>query len=800
MRNFLGQESSTKFNSNSVEHAEFTKEIRSKVVSTQVGSIYRLVPAMMVVNLAMMTAVVFVIDTKNNNLSLNLWSLLLLTAIVITIKSWWLRSTETRNDTNSDVEARNIVIATTAFSLLWALLPVVLLNDVNSDLWHYTGTAIVAMVCGAGFALAAMPRAVVGFMVPVLISTTIFAIQGYQSTGAVLAVLMFIYMCFSVITSIAYTRSLAEHTMAQAGVDEQRSVIGLLLKDFEENTSDWLWETDENYRIKNASKRFVNVVDMTADELNGLNITEFANPPSEEFNLTVSAFVESIRNNLTFRDKTIPVKLNGKQYWWSITGKPTYDNNGQFIGFKGVCSDITVQRESEERVKFLAHNDALTGLVNRAWFTEQLNQYVSRLERYGTPFSVLYIDLDRFKAVNDSKGHPVGDKLLAEVGRRLKVEVRNVDILARIGGDEFAVIIDPSDYDNCEAVLSQRIIESMTEPFEIDGELICIGASIGIARAPVNGTRPDQILRNADLALYRAKEAGKGVFQFFKSEMDSEARERRTLESELRDAMVNGEFELYYQPLLDAQNKMPTGFEALIRWNHPIRGLVSPAEFIPLAEKTGMIVEIGEWVIHEACETAADWPDKCTIAVNLSVHQFSDNRILEVVKSALESSGLDAARLELEVTESLLIEQPDAVIQTLMELKALGVAIAMDDFGTGYSSLSYLMKFPFDKMKIDRSFVVALDTDGAARDILKTIGSLGESLKMKITVEGVETSEQVDFLSKMSCHHLQGYYFAKPLQKEAIAGYLLNQLHSTISKNNASTNAGSSDVAMKIAS
>ena len=754
-------------------------EICHKTNIMQVKSIYRLIPAMMVINLAIMAGFVSIANREIASFYLSIWSTGLVLLASLSIYAWWNQAKALESQSSIKTTMRGVVVMAMLFSSVWGYMPFLLVPDNNIELLYFSGAAIIGVVCGAGFALAAMPMAVVGFMAPIFVSTSLFVIQGYEFTGAMLAILFFIYVCFSVITSLAFIRSLVEHTRVQQGVEEQKTVIGLLLKDFEENTSDWLWETDENGLIKNASKRFSSVAGMSSEQLNGTDITRFANAHSDDLNLTVSAFVESIRNNLTFRDKIIPVNLSGELHWWSITGKPYTNSEGTFCGFKGVCSDITIQKKSEERVRFLAHNDALTGLVNRTQFTDQLNSRVSRLERYGTPFSVLYIDLDSFKIVNDSKGHPAGDKLLANVGERLRKEVREGDVLARIGGDEFAIIMDERTTDNGEAILSERIIESLSSPFKIEGEMVSIGASIGIAKAPLNGTRPDQILRNADLALYRAKEAGKGVFQFFKTEMDSKARERRTLEFELREALDGGEFELHYQPLLDAGNKSPTGFEALIRWNHPIRGMVSPAEFIPLAEKTGLIVSIGKWVINEACSTAASWPDNCTIAVNLSAHQFEGKEIIQTVKNALQDSGLDASRLELEVTESLLIEHPEEVIETLMELKDLGVAIAMDDFGTGYSSLSYLMKFPFDKMKIDRSFVVALETDVAARDILKTIAALGDSLNMKITVEGVETAEQVNFLSNMSCDQLQGFYFAKPLKKEAIAGYLLKNMLNT---------------------
>jgi diguanylate cyclase (GGDEF)-like protein len=401
---------------------------------------------------------------------------------------------------------------------------------------------------------------------------------------------------------------------------------------------------------------------------------------------------------------------------------------------------------------------------------------VARLERYGAPFSVMFLDLDQFKSVNDSRGHMAGDRLLTLVAKRIQSLVRETDLPARLGGDEFAIIL-PND-GNVESVgqLAGRLIEEIKRPYHLDEDLVSVGISIGIAMAPMNGTRPDQILRNADLALYRAKADGRSVYRFFESQMDSDARERRLLEVELRDAIGNDELVLYYQPLVSASDQRPTGFEALIRWNHPIRGLVPPAEFIPIAEQSNLIVDIGDWTIMQACMAAAAWPEDLTVAVNLSAKHFRRSDISAVVKRALAISGLAAPRLEIEITEGLLMEHPEEVVEKLSEIRALGVTIAMDDFGTGYSSLSYLLKFPFDKIKIDRSFIDASSDDEVARDILKTIASLGKTLKLTITAEGVETREQAEFLSGIACHQLQGFYFARPLDHIDLPHYLLTHV------------------------
>ena len=767
----------------------FSTDIKTKVKLLQLKELGRQIPAMMVICVVMLVAVVMLTHNAQNTIALSIWALLLSGSIGFSLWAWWISPKKVINDASLHQVSNWLLINTLAFSSLFGLLPMALQSNADRNYWLIYGAAVAVAIGVTGFSLTSVPKSIWAFMFPIFLSSSYYAIQNQSWVGGIFVALLLSYMAFSLWKSADSKKSLYMRTMAREKIKEQEATISLLLRDFEENMSDWLWETDRNFCVINASKRFSSAIGLEPDKLNGTNIKSLASNGSEEFSVLISAFVESIQKKLAFHDMIIPIELNDNELWWSITGKPAYDENNRFIGFRGVCSDITIQKLAEDRVQFLAHNDALTGLANRTYFTNQLNYHVSRLERYGSPFSVLYVDLDQFKAINDTKGHPFGDKILEEVGRRLRAQVRESDVLARIGGDEFAILTNNNASTTNEAHLAQRIIDTLSKPYDINGEKAQLGASIGIAKAPINGTRPDQIQRNTDLALYRAKHAGKGRYEYFKAEMDSQARERRTLESELREALNNDEFELYYQPLLDVDSETPTGFEALIRWNHPIRGTVSPGEFIPLAESIGVIQKIGEWAIYEACSTAASWPNNFTIAVNLSVHQFEDDSILDVVKGALEHSKLDASRLELEITESVLIENPDGVIETLVALKKLGAAIAMDDFGTGYSSLSYLMKFPFDKMKIDREFVIDLETDSVARSVLKTISALGDSLNMKITVEGVETKEQVDFLSKVSCHQLQGFFFAKPLQKQDLPAYLLQQQRKSLQHGSELSNA-----------
>jgi diguanylate cyclase (GGDEF)-like protein len=393
---------------------------------------------------------------------------------------------------------------------------------------------------------------------------------------------------------------------------------------------------------------------------------------------------------------------------------------------------------------------------------ERLEQALTRVKR-GEVVAVHLLDLDHFKNVNDTLGHPAGDKLLNLVSDRLRALVRETDTIARMGGDEFAVLqvdlAQPAD----ATVLALRIIEAVSEPYDIDGHQVVIGTSVGIALGPTDGLTPDQLLRNADLALYRAKDDGRGTYHFFEPEMDAQMQVRRLLESDLRKALPAGEFELHYQPVIDLRSSQISTFEALIRWRHPEKGLIAPGAFIPVAEEIGFIVPLGEWVIRQACATAARWPGQVRVSVNLSSLQFRSAGLVETIVDALAASGLPAERLELEITETILLHDSEATLSTLFQLRALGVRIAMDDFGTGYSSLSYLQSFPFDKIKIDRSFVKDIAEGVGSLNIVRAVTAMATGLGMTTTAEGVETSEQLEAVRTEGCTEIQGYLFSRPV-------------------------------------
>ena len=434
--------------------------------------------------------------------------------------------------------------------------------------------------------------------------------------------------------------------------------------------------------------------------------------------------------------------------------------------------DVTEKRNSEKRIAFLAHHDTLTGLANRVQLREHIEKTVTDVGGGGGA-AVLCLDLDNFKTVNDTLGHSVGDMLLCAVAKRLQALLRDQDLVSRTGGDEFAIVQSGAEPAmQTAAALAARIVETLGAPFEIGDHTVVIGASVGIAIAPDDGSDPDQLLKNADMALYRAKGAGRAQFHFFETEMDVRAQARRLLELDLRKAVAADEFELFYQPIVNLAENRITGFEALLRWNHPTRGRVAPGEFIPLAEETGLIVPIGEWVVRRACRDANLWPSDLNVAVNVSPVQFRNKSLAMTVTSAVASSGLLPRRLELEITETVLMHDTRETMATLQQLQLLGVRISMDDFGTGYSSLSYLRSFPFDKIKIDQSFVRDLIDKPDAIGIIRAIAGLGRSMGVTTTAEGVETQEQLDQMREEGCTEVQGYFYSRPVPAAEIAGLL----------------------------
>jgi diguanylate cyclase (GGDEF)-like protein/PAS domain S-box-containing protein len=425
--------------------------------------------------------------------------------------------------------------------------------------------------------------------------------------------------------------------------------------------------------------------------------------------------------------------------------------------------DVTERERANERITYMAHHDLLTGLASRMLFLEEIEEAGARLRQRGETFTILMLDLDRFKDVNDSLGHSAGDALLREVAQRLKAVLGETDVLARLGGDEFAILQSgQASQTERAADLAERIIDSLSQTFDIDDSEIVIGASVGIARAPMDGIGPDELMKKADLALYRQKSEGGRACRFFDDEMMARADARHQLANELRNALPNGELDVYYQLVIDARTLEPCGAEALVRWRHPRRGIVLPGEFIPLAEENGLILPIGEWVLQRACADAVSWPPHIKVAINLSPVQLKRANMLDIILCALIESGLSPQRVEFEITESIVIEDQLNILPMIRQLKNLGISIALDDFGTGYSSLSYLTMFPFDKIKIDKSFTQNMTSRSECAAIVSSVLTLGRCLGIATTAEGVETEQQFASLLASGVDMVQGYLFGRP--------------------------------------
>jgi diguanylate cyclase (GGDEF)-like protein/PAS domain S-box-containing protein len=472
----------------------------------------------------------------------------------------------------------------------------------------------------------------------------------------------------------------------------------------------------------------------------------------------------------------------------SLTISPVKNAEGRIVGASKIARDITAQRRveqqrmlAEKRIAHMAHHDALTDLPNRVLLRERLEQELAYVRR-GGQLAVLYLDLDHFKSVNDTLGHSTGDELLKAAGNRLRGCLRDADFIARLGGDEFAIIQTTLEQLTDAAVLAQRVRDEMIRaPFELNGHHIVVDISIGIAVAPNDGTDPDQLLKSADMALYGAKSEGRGTYRYFESDMDARMKARRTLEVDLRRALANAEFEVYYQPVVSLQSNKVSGCESLLRWHHPACGIISPAEFIPVAEDTGLIIPIGEWVLRQACTDAATWPDDINVAVNVSPVQLRNETWTKMVVSTLAASGLPPHRLELEITESVLMLNNEATLRTLHQLRELGVRIALDDFGTRYSSLSYLRSFPFNRIKIDRSFIDDLSNSIDSLKIVQAVAGLASGLNMITTAEGIETEQQLEIIRAVGCTEMQGHLFSPPRPVKEILELISPRTESVVS-------------------
>ena len=666
----------------------------------------------------------------------------------------------------------------TAYGLLvgmsWSALLLIGIPTQDAGQQAIVGIAFAGTGTVAALVMAAVPIVLIVHWV-ILICALAFS---FGSSAVALTLSGICFCVAAVAISQARRRLIASRYRHEK--DKEGRVARQLLAEFEHGGKAWLWETNIDGRLTYISKQLATSLTGEADSLLGTPLTDLILP--DDGSEMDSASGERtlgfhLSTRLPFSDLIVRANAPGAARWWSLSGRPAFDDFQRFTGFRGVGADLTEMRKSEAEINRLARYDALTGLPNRVVMRQTLDQAVRKDSNKPDHCALFLLDLDRFKNVNDTLGHPVGDALLRQVAERLLREVGERGRVGRLGGDEFNVVL-PGLIDRTElGNLADRIISALSQPYVIEGSTISIGASVGVAIAPKDGDCADSLVRNADLALYAAKAAGKGVHRFYENAMHADAKDRRLLETDLRNVLRDNGLMLVYQPVVSAKTEQIVGFEALIRWHHPTRGPISPTVFVPLAEEIGLIPAIGEWVIRTACKEAAQWPDPIRVAVNLSPLQFANPSLPAVVLSALAAAELQPERLELEITEGVFLNDSSATDDMFQRLAGIGVRLALDDFGTGYSSLGYLKKAPFNKIKIDQSFVRGAAIPGNRNAaIIKAIVALAESLEMETTAEGAENHDEVALIRSLGCSHIQGYIFGKPIPAEDARHLLIRGL------------------------
>lgn len=788
------QKIKTTFSLKQFDEAQFGEQGAREVRKMQVEAVYSLTNAMMFGNIIFASLLTINLLGHSTLLDLTIltWLCVLTSISLFTLNKSQKRKKSGKTYSGSKKSVNNLVISSGILATLWCV-PVVVFYGLSEGLERGVMTAIMAGILSAGAAsLSRLPKAAILWLVTAGIIHAIVSLIAGIKSGEMADYTIFIFAIFATLGLVAsvYDRARAfmQGFAKTQDIKEKSEVIDLLLKDYEDQATEWLWETDENGKAIRVPSQILDMLGFEEETLKAHTCPQLARQTATpESHANLNRLMDSLSRLEEFHDITLSVKdvRDGSTRWIMTRGKPQWDGD-KFLGYRGICADATAAMEAEKNIHYLAKHDALTGLANRTTFNDQIKRWNTAKRE----FCILLIDLDYFKAVNDTFGHGIGDTVLKEVSKRLKQAAEDAGLrrweectIARFGGDEFSITFvadrrgEAKDIRETCKLLADRIVELIAEPFMHENENIQIGASVGYVIAPDDGDEVSRLVNRADTAMYRAKANGKSTNERFDFAMDEDKRSARILELDVRNALKNGEFRIAYQPIVsvdfDENGKMNSskkaGMEALIRWEHPEKGIIGPDLFIPIAEESGSIIAIGEWVLKQACNEAASWDDESSIAVNVSVKQIIAPNFMHTVLGALASSGLPPQRLEIEMTESVLITDPELTISTIQQLRRLGVRVSLDDFGTGYSSLSYIADFDVDRIKIDKSFVDKLGDDSTnAGPVIQAITSLAKSLGLATVGEGVETKEQAEMLTKLGCNHLQGYFYGRPEIRESI--------------------------------
>ena len=757
--------------------------LAARIRAAQVGAVVKLTPLTMTVALLNTGIVLLTFWNGGHDWLLVAWSGLIAVLAAAALRSWHHGRRRGPFVSASSRALNRMTAHAVILAVAWGVAPAILFPTANPSGRFVLGCLASGMITGSAFVISAVPRAGLAYTW----TLSLLVAGGMAASGepplVAAAALLCLFASFISRNLNAHGLLLAETLRGRSEIEEQREVVGLLLRDFEEGTSGCLWETDAAGQLRRVPLRLAQALGLSLGVPAGVHLSKLlrCRDLDEQAGVPEDRLAALLGAGDPFRDVlTAVVSAIGGERVWSLTARPIHDHAGAFRGFRGVASDVTDQVRAEERVAHLAYHDPLTGLPNRRGLLKQLAAALAHTRREGGSVALLLVDLDRFKPVNDLYGHAAGDAVLCQVAGRLHAAIREIDTVARLGGDEFALVAHclnhasgphagdagaADDEGEDVARLARRIVAALEQPFPLENGtlLVQVGCSIGVALAQAEDDDVEELLRHADLAMYRAKAEGRGRFCFFKAEMDVLVRKRAVLEAELRLAVANDELVPYFQPLVILDTGRVVSFEMLARWPHPTRGLVQPSEFIAVAEDSGLIGPLTENLLRRACRAAATWPEAISLAVNVSPVQLRDRALPGLIHKVLTETGLAPKRLEVELTESALVADFNLARDVMTELRSFGVRLALDDFGTGYSSLKHLQALPFDKLKIDASFVQAMATNPDSRKIVAAVVGLGQSLGMLTVAEGVEGTDAAGVLRTLGCDLGQGFLFGQPM-------------------------------------